>query len=259
MSGLSRQAARYTSAGEDEALIKRIKELAYQYLRYGYRRIWALLVREGWIVNIKRIHRLWKLLNLQVPKRKKRQRRAGKGVKEAPYRALAPAHVWTVDFVYDTLSHGRKIRLLSVVDEFTRECLAVHADYSLKAKDVQTVLETLFKDRGSPCYLRSDNGSEFIEKSLNKWLREAGTDSIFIDPGSPWQNGKCESFNGKLRDECLNAHWFRTLKEARVLINMWKQEYNTFRPHRALRYQTPTEFAARWHSTNPSVPIKAVI
>ena len=163
-----------------------------------------------------------------------------------PCKAIAPNHVWTLDFVADRLSHGGRLRMLTVVDEFTRESLAIRVERSLKAKDVQETLETIMKTRGKPCYLRSDNGSEFIEKSLREWLISQGTKSLFIDPGSPWQNGKCESFNDKFRDECLNAQWFRTLQEARVLIEMGRKEYNSFRPHRALGYATPLEYAARW-------------
>lgn len=149
--------------------------------------------------------------------------------------------------------------MLTVVDEFTRECLTIRVERSLKAKDVQDTLATVMLERGHPCYLRSDNCSEFIEKSLQKWLRSKGTDSIFIAPDSPWQNGKCESFNGKLRDECLNAQWFRTLREAKVLIEMRRKQYNNFRPHRALGYATPLEFAARWNSTISSDALRAVI
>jgi putative transposase len=252
-------AARYRPATTNDALEARIKELALEHNRYGYRRIWALLRREGWIVNMKRIRRLWKKNHLQVPKKKRRQRRQGQGALLVPYQAVAPNHVWTLDFVADSLRHGGRLRMLTIVDEFTRESLCIRVERSLKAKDVQDTLALVMKERGHPCYLRSDNGSEFIEKSLQKWLRSKGTESIFITPGSPWENGKCESFNGKLRDECLNAHWFRTLREARVLIEMWRKQYNTFRPHRSLGYATPLEFAARWNSTNPSDSLRAVI
>lgn len=149
--------------------------------------------------------------------------------------------------------------MLTVVDEFTRESLAIRVERSLKAKDVQETLERVMRERGHPCYLRSDNGSEFIEKSLRAWLKSKGTDSLFVDPGSPWQNGKCESFNGKFRDECLNSQWFRTLREAKVLIEMWRKKYNNFRPHRSLGYATPLEFAVLWNSTNPTEPLSAVI
>lgn len=259
LAGLSRQAARYKQSTTNEVLEARIKELAFQHIRYGYRRIWALLRREGWQVNIKRVWRLWKQHQLQVPKRKRRQRRQGKGVMMYPAKALTANHIWTVDFVHDSLRHGRRIRMLSVVDEFTRECLAIHVDYSLKSYDVQQVLSELFSQRGAPCYLRSDNGSEFIERSLGNWLKTKGTDALFIEPGSPWQNGTCESFNGKLRDECLNTHWFQTLREARVLIEIWRKEYNGFRPHRSLGYQTPLEFARCWNATPSSTPLQAVV
>lgn len=258
LAGLSRVAARYQGVHTNEVLEARIKELALQYNRYGYRRIWALLRREGWTVNIKRVWRLWKKHGLQVPKRKRRKRRRGSS-QTFPLQALFPKHVWTLDFVHDSLKHGRRIRMLTVVDEFTRESLQVHVDYSLKSHDVQQVLENLFRQHGAPCYLRSDNGSEFIERALNKWLKEQGTVPVFITPASPWENGKCESFNGKLRDECLNAHWFRTLREARVLIEMWRKQYNTFRPHRSLNYATPTEFAARWYSQNTNDTLGAVV
>lgn len=202
----------------------------------------------------KRIHRLWKREGLQVKKRKRRRKRRSGELILIPQQAKSPNHVWTVDFVHDALFHGRKIRLLSVVDEFTRECLCLRVEYSLKATDVQATLETLFKDYGKPLYLRSDNGSEFIERSLQKWLKEKGTLPLFIDPGSPWQNGKCESFNGKLRDECLNAEWWGSLREAQNVIEMWREHYNTQRPHSALDYWTPRQFIDRWYSTNTSPP-----
>jgi len=151
--------------------------------------------------------------------------------------------------VADRLGHGGRLRMLTLVDEFTRECLTISVKRSQKAVDVQEALAQVMKERGHPCYLRSDNGSEFIEKSLQKWLEEKGVASIFIEPGSPWQNGKCESFNGKLRMECLNATYFRTLREAKVIIEMWRKEYNTFRPHRALKMMTPAEFTQCWNST----------
>ena len=259
LAGLSRRAARYQPSQNDEALVVRIKELATENNRYGYRRIWALLRREGWKVNIKRIWRLWKLHKLQVPKKCPKRKRQGVGVQKYPHCAVAPNHVWSLDFVADRLSHGGRLRMLTVVDEFTRESLTIRVERSLKAVDVQETLAQVFKQRGAPCYLRSDNGSEFIEKALQKWLKEQGVDSIFITPGSPWENGKCESFNGKFRDECLNSHWFRTLREAKVLIEIWRKQYNSYRPHRSLSYATPLEFAARWNSTNPIAPLQHVI
>lgn len=252
LAGISRSVDKYVARDPNEALVVRMKELAFEYIHYGYRRIWALLKREGFLVSLKRVKRLWKLNKLQVPQRKPKQRRRGPCVEQYPCQALAPNHVWCVDFVADRLGHGGRLRMLTVVDEFTRECLTIQVERSLKAKDVQAILAQVAKERGYPCYLRSDNGSEFIEKSLQKWLKEKGIASIFIEPGSPWQNGKCESFNGKLRTECLNASYFRTLREAKVLIEMWRKEYNTFRPHRALKLLTPAEFARRWALSIPA-------
>ena len=256
--GISRSACQYQPSEVNQPLIERMRVLAFEHIRYGYRRIWALLRREGWQCNIKRIWRLWKMERLQVPKRRKRKRLPD-NTTPFPHQAKAPGHVWTVDFVADRLGHGGRLRMLTVVDEFTRESLAIRVERSLKARDVQATLEKLFQTKGPPCYLRSDNGSEFIERSLQEWLKKQGTESLFITPASPWENGKCESFNGKFRDECLNAEYFRTLREAKVLVEMWRKQYNSFRPHRALSYQTPAEFAARWHSTNPSDVLPAVI
>lgn len=248
LAGISRSVDNYSASEHNQALLERMKALAFEHIHYGYRRIWALLKREGWTVSLKRVKRLWKLNGLQVPKRKPKQRRRGPCVQQYPCQAVAPNHVWSLDFVADRLGHGGRIRMLTLVDEFTRECLAISVKRSQKSVDVQEVLAQVMKERGHPCYLRSDNGSEFIEKSLQKWLKEKGVASIFIEPGSPWQNGKCESFNGKLRTECLNATYFRTLREAKVLIEMWRKEYNIFRPHRALKLRTPTEFAQSWNA-----------
>jgi len=243
--GLSRSVDKYSASAHNQPLLKRIKELAFEHIHYGYRRIWALLRRESWLVSLNRVKRLWKLNNLQVPKRKPKQRRRGPCVAHSIRRKL---YVWSLDFVADRLGHGGRLRMLTLVDEFTRECLAISVKRSQKAVDVQETLAQVMKERGQPCYLRSDNGSEFIEKSLQKWLKDKGVASIFIEPGSPWQNGKCESFNGKLRTECLNATYFRTLREAKVLIEMWRKEFNTFRPHRALKLRTPAEFALAWNA-----------
>ncbi|MCA9788621.1 MAG: IS3 family transposase, partial [Cyanobacteria bacterium HKST-UBA05] len=251
LAGLSRSMKEGKRFMENEQLLTRLVELAKKYIRFGYRRIHGILTRqEGWQVNVKRVHRLWKQAGLQVRKRKRRRRKPSDTLTLIPLRAKSPNHVWTVDFVYDTLASGRSIRLLSVVDEFTRQCLALRVEYSLKSVDVQATLETLFKDYGRPLYLRSDNGSEFIASSLQKWLKAKGTSPLFIDPGSPWQNGKCESFNGRLRDECLNAEYWGSLREAQNVIELWRDHYNTERPHSALDYWPPEQFTAAWYSTN---------
>jgi putative transposase len=240
---------------ENDALLQEIHRLANRFNRFGYRRIHALLSKQqGFSVNVKRVHRLWKQEGLQVRKRKRRKRRGGYTVL-IPQQAKSPNHVWTVDFVYDTLRHGRSIRLLSVVDEYTRECLAMRVEYALKSEDVQMTLQTLFHDLGRPLYLRSDNGSEFIAKSLQGFLADHGTRPLFIEPGSPWQNGKCESFNGRLRDECLNAEWWGNLREAQNVIEQWREHYNTERPHSALDYWTPKQFADQWYSQNTTGPL----
>ena len=240
---------------ENDALLQEIHQLANRYNRFGYRRIHALLSKQqGLAVNVKRVHRLWKQEGLQVRKRKRRKRRGNYTVL-IPQQAKSPNHVWTVDFVYDTLRHGRSIRLLSVVDEYTRECLALRVEYALKSEDVQITLQTLFHDLGRPLYLRSDNGAEFIAKSLQGFLSDHGTRPLFIEPGSPWQNGKCESFNGRLRDECLNAEWWGNLREAQNVIEQWRDHYNTERPHSALNYWTPKQFADQWYSQNTTGPL----
>ena len=194
-------------------------------------------------MNVKRVRRLWREEGLQVKKARKRKRVSGV-VTLIPEKAQSPNHVWTVDFVHDRLSWGGGIRLLTVVDEFTRECLSIRVERSLRSEDVKATLAALFQDYGKPLYLRSDNGSEFVARSLQSWLAENGTKPLFIEPGSPWQNGKCESFNGRFRDECLNMEVFDSLKEAQTVIDCWREHYNTERPHSALNYSTPAEVAA---------------
>lgn len=172
LTGISRSVDKYSTSEQNQPLLERMKALAFEHIHYGYRRIWALLKREGWTVSLNRVKRLWKLNHLQVPKRKPKQRRRGPCVQQYPAQAIAPNHVWSLDFVADRLGHGGRIRMLTLVDEFTRECLAISVKRSQKAVDVQEALAQVMKERGHPCYLRSDNGSEFIEKSLQKWLKE---------------------------------------------------------------------------------------
>lgn len=229
---------------DNATLRQEIRQLSYENPRYGHRRIHALLRQEGWQVNLKRVRRIRIEEGLQVRKKNKRRKR-GKGVK-SPEQATAPNHVWTLDFVADKLSRGGNLRLLTVLDEFTRESLCIRVERRLKAEDVRLTLETLFKDYGIPMYLRSDNGSEFIAQCLQGWLKEQGTKPLFIEPGSPWQNGKCESFNGRFRDECLNMEVFDSLNEAQFLIENWRVHYNTERPHSALQYLSPARFIQQW-------------
>lgn len=230
---------------EEEALKAEIRRLAHKHPRFGYRRIHVLLERLGWQVNVKRVRRIWSEEGLQVKKKRRRRRKRGLSVL-IPEQAKSPGHVWTVDFVEDRLSRGGKIRLLTVLDEFTRESLCIRVERRLRSEDVRLTLEVLFQDYGIPLYLRSDNGSEFIAHCLQGWLETQGTRPLFIEPGSPWQNGKCESFNGRFRDECLNMEWFDNLKEAQVVIEGWRDYYNTERPHSALNYLSPHMFIQKW-------------
>lgn len=241
---LSRCASRYVEQERHPALVERIGELARENPRYGYRRIWAVLRQQGICVNRKTVHRIWKRLGLQVQRVRPKRKRLKSTL--YPHAAEFPNHVWTMDFVHDRLASNSPLRMLTLVDEYTRECLDLPVKPSLKARDVQECLNKVIHRRGqAPLYIRSDNGSEFIAQSLQTWLARAGIASTFIEPGSPWQNGKCESFNGKFRDECLNMHLFNTLFEAKALIRQWQQHYNERRPHSALSYLTPQQFAAQ--------------
>jgi putative transposase len=227
-------------ADDEVRLTGRITELAQAYGRYGYRRIAALLQAEGWRVNHKRVERIWRQEGLKVPQRQPKRSRLwfndGSCVRR---RAEYPDHVWSYDFVLDRTHDGRPLRMLTLVDEYTRECLAIDVARSLKADDVLDCLAELFMSRGTPAYLRSDNGSEFTAHRVQEWLARVGVQTLFIAPGSPWENGYVESFNGKLRDELLNREIFSTLREAQVLIEAWRKEYNQRRPHSALGYRPP--------------------
>ncbi len=211
-----------------------------QYGRYGYRRITALLRHEGWRVNHKRVERIWRREGLRVPKRQPKRKRLwlndGSCVR---LRAERPNHVWSYDFVHERTHDGRALRLLTIVDEYTRECLAIDVGRKMKSEDVLERLADLFVFRGTPEYIRSDNGSEFTAKRVRKWLSGLQVNTLFIEPGSPWENGYIESFNGKLRDELLNGEIFYTVQEARVLAGRYRMEYNTMRPHSALGYRPP--------------------
>jgi len=224
----------------DGPLTKRIVDLAMRYGRYGYRRITALLQAEGWWVNHKRVERIWRLEGLKVPQ--KQPKRGRLWLNDGSCMRLRPDHrnhVWSYDFVMDTTDDGRPFRMLNVIDEYTRECLAIQVGRKLKAGDVQECLTELFCTRGIPEHIRSDNGSEFTANMIRTWLNELGAKTLFIEPGSPWENGYIESFNGKLRDELLNREIFYTLQEAKILIEHWRREYNQVRPHSALGYKPP--------------------
>lgn len=230
---------------EDEELLRqRIIELSSAYGRYGYRRVTALLRNEGWLVNHKRVQRIWREEGLKVPQ--KQPKRGGLWLNDGSVirlKPLFPKHVWSYDFMEDRTHNGVKFRILNVSDEFTRECLAVKVARSLTSHNVVAVLTDLFIERGVPVHIRSDNGPEFIAKRVRDWLERLRVRPLFIEPGSPWENGYIESFNGKMRDELLNLEIFYSLKEAQVLIEMWRKHYNTIRPHSALGYRPPVPAA----------------
>ena len=226
---------------DDEArLVAEMVELATHYGRYGYRRITAMLRWEGWKVNHKRVERLWRQEGLKVPSRQPKRRRLwlhdGSCVR---LRAAHKDHVWSYDFVHERTHDGRAFRLLTLLDEYTRECLAIEVQRQMNHQDVLDRLAELFVDRGVPEYIRPDNGSEFTAQAVRDWLKAVGVRTLYIEPGSPWENGYVESFNGKLRDELLNVEVFDTLWEAKVLAERWRREYNQRRPHSALAYRPP--------------------
>ena len=223
-----------------ERLLNRIIELATQYGRYGYRRITALLKREGWQVNHKKVERIWKREGLKVPH--KQPKRGRLWLNDGSCIRLRPehkGHVWSYDFLIARTADGRAFRILTMLDEYTRECLAVKVDRRISSQDVIDQLYYLFLFRGVPEHIRSDNGPEFTAKAIRNWLNRLGVKTLFIEPGSPWENGYIESFNGRLRDELLNCEIFTTLTEAKILIERWRQEYNQVRPHSSLGYRPP--------------------
>ena len=215
-------------------------ELASEYGRYGYRRITMMLRAEGWLVNPKRVYRLWRREGLKVPAKQPKRRRLwlnnGSCIRLRPEHR---DHVWSYDFVFDRTHDGRRLRMLTVIDEFTRECLAIDVSRRMTSEEVLERLSDLFVQRGTPDFIRSDNGPEFAAQRVRDWLENVGVKTLFIQPGSPWENGYIESFNGKLRDELLNVELFDTLLEARVLTERWRVHYNTQRLHSSLGYQPP--------------------
>jgi putative transposase len=226
--------------------VERIARLAQRHPRYGYRRIWALLRREGWAINHKRVQRHWQPAQLPVHTPRRRRRRRSARPEQVPTQATYPGHVWTYDFVHDACWNGTKRKVLPVVDEVTRECLAIEVATSWPATRVIAGLARLFASHGAPAYLRSDNGPEFVAHQVQTWLALHHAQTLYIDPGCPWQNGFAESFNGSLRDECLTMHAFASVAEARILIESFRRQYNDERPHSRLGYRTPAECKANW-------------
>jgi putative transposase len=231
---------------EELALRAFLRKFATERPRWGWRRAATAARAAGWVVNNKRIHRLWRAEGLRVPYRKRKKPLRGVGVTVGAFCPIRPNVVWAMDFQFDQTTDGKMLKLLNVIDERTRECLAIDVDRSIDADGVVTCLERLAAERGAPRYVRFDNGPEFIAHAVADWCRFNGTDTVFIDPGSPWQNAWIESFNARLRDEYLNGQLFDSLLEARVLLEAWRMDYNNNRPHSAHGWLTPVEFAEAW-------------
>lgn len=243
--GFSRRVCGYVpqQATKDRALAERLLAASPEVPRFGYRRMAA------WVnIGEARVRRMWCQLGLNIPRRRPRRRRSGSDIRLPG--AVRPNAVWSYDFVHDQMVDGRSLKMLCVIDEYTRECLAIEVGTRLRSQDVILTLSRLMRLYGKPAFVRSDNGAEFTAAKVMRWLRDAAIGPAFIAPGSPWQNGFVESFNGKLRDELLNREWFRSLAEAKVLIERWRQFYNEQRPHSAHRYKTPASVRRAWHESD---------
>ena len=246
--GLPRSTHRYKGRrrSADADLIKAIRRIARREPRAGYRSVAKYLKREGWNVNIKRIHRLWKQEGLKVPAKARKRRRLGNSENGAQrLRAERINHVWSYDFVWDQTEHGRQLKWLPIVDEHTRECLSLEVEYSIPARSVVEILQSVVEERGAPEFIRSDNGPEFIARAVKAWIAEKGMKTLYIEPGAPWENPYSESFNSRFRDEFLNLEVFGSKLEAKVLGREHREKYNHRRPHSSLGDLTPAEFAAR--------------
>jgi transposase InsO family protein len=251
-----RSSQRYKPKPRDDesAMVKRMLELVRQRPRFGYRRIAALLRREGWQASATRIYRLWRREGLKVPQKKRKRRRLGTSANGCHRRrAEHKDHVWCWDFVFDHTTSGSTLKWLSIVDEYTRECLALKVDRSITSEDVIDTLAELFAMRGVPKHIRSDNGPEFVARAIQHWLAQVEVETLYIEPGSPWENGFAESFHSRLRDEFLALEVFESLAAARKLTAAWREDYNDHRPHGSLGYVTPVEFAARCTASAPKL------
>ena len=249
-----------TLIARDAAVVPPLRTLAGQYPRYGYRTIRIFLERQGHALGTDRMYRLWRQQGLQVPKKRPRRRVATSRPRPLPPTAIN--HVWAYDFVFDTCADGRTLKCLTVIDEFTRECLAIDVAGGIRSGRVIEVLTQLVSVHGAPHYLRSDNGPEFVARAILRWLQKAQIETAFIDPGKPWQNGADESFNGKFRDQHLSLQWFRNRVDAKVSIEEWRRHYNEVRPHSSLGYLTPAAFKTKHLSAvdegrSPAMPARA--
>jgi transposase InsO family protein len=245
-----------TTPDDEAALVADIVELVRQFGRFGYRRITKMLKTAGWSVNHKRVERIWRREGLRVPSKQRKRGRLwlndGSCIRLRPER---PNHVWSYDFVADRTHDGKAYRMLCIIDEFTRECLAIKVARRLNSTHVISILCDLFITRGIPEHIRSDNGPEFVATALREWIAAVGAKTAYIEPGSPWENGYVESFNGRLRDELLNGEIFYTLAEAKIVIEQWRRYYNTVRPHSALGYRPPAPEVISWPASPDSLPV----
>lgn len=246
-SGLKHESKREKA---DAPVVAKMRELSAQYPRYGYRFIREFLAKDGMPMSCERVYRLWRKTGLQVPRKRSRKRLATGRPRPQP--PTAPNHVWAIDFIFDMCADGRQLKCLTVVDEWTRECLAIDVAGTLRSARVVEVLARLVSLHGAPRFLRCDNGPEFVSKAILRWVTEEGVQTAFTDPGKPWQNGNNESFNGRFRDECLSVEWFRNRTEATAVISSWREHYNGVRPHSSLGYLSPTEFKRKYTDRNPT-------
>jgi putative transposase len=234
---------------KDAPVVAAMRDLSAQYPRFGYRRVHVLLERRGHAMSPDRAHRLWCQAGLQVPRRRPRRKIATGRPRPLPPTGLG--HVWTYDFVFDACANGQQLKCLTVLDEYSRECLAIDVAGGIRSGRVIEVLTQLISVHGAPRYIRSDNGPEFVARAILRWLSQANIETAYIDPGKPWQNAAGESFNGKFRDECLSLEWFRNRIDAKIVIEGWRRHYNETRPHSSLGYLTPAEFKQLSSKTNP--------
>lgn len=248
---VARSALRYESrlASKDAPVLAHMQELSGQYPRFGYRRIQVFLERRGYPMSADRAYRPWRCAGLQVPRKWPRRRIAGS--RPRPMAPTGAGEMWAYDFVFDACANGQQLKCLTVIDEFTREALAIDVAGSIRRTRVREVLAKLISVHGAPRCLRSDNGSEFLSRSILKWLAAEKIETALIDPGKPWQNGTNESFNGKFRDECLSMEWFRNRVDAKIVIESWRRHYNEVRPHSSLGNLTPAEFKKQLSQPSP--------
>jgi transposase InsO family protein len=253
----SRSSQRYelTLPVKDASVLEAIKKYVKKRPRFGYRRITVELKNDGWYINFKRVYRIWHDNDLKGPRRKGRRRHGQDGCSDNACNKKKPEyinHIWSYDFVSEKLESGRKVRMLNIVDEYTRECLTIDVARRISSQDVIDVLRYLFLVRGEPAYIRSDNGPEFTAQKVKKWLKKMDVKTLFVEPGSPWENGYIESFNSHLRDECLDREIFVGIEELRYVVDRWRLDYNHYRPHSSLGYMTPAAYAASCRASAPA-------